>query len=113
MKNFLFLVGLALLIQGCGTFQVYRNKAPHNYYYSIFNSKAMKKDLFYREDPDHKETSHHFLWGAVGHHKVYMSKACGRKKLHGMFTHTSFLNGLGTAVTLGLWVPKTVEVWCD
>ena len=112
MKAVAALCLLSFLLSSCGTFQIYRTKPGHPYYYSIWNEKAKKKDIAIREDFDYTATHHYFLWGSVGHNRVYLSKACGKRRFHGLYTYTSFLNAIGTALTLGLWVPKTAEVWC-
>lgn len=53
-----------------------------------------------------------FLFGIVGEHHVNIDEICGDSIPLQMQTHQSFFNGFMTAITLGIYSPHIVRVWC-
>lgn len=53
-----------------------------------------------------------FIFGLVGEARVDVRELCGGGQAATVETGMSFMNGLGSAVTFGLWAPRTVVVTC-
>ena len=57
---------------------------------------------------------HFFVFGlAPGEQTVKASELCGQGHLVKIESSTSFLDGFLGAVTLGIYYPKTLHVWCQ
>jgi hypothetical protein len=56
--------------------------------------------------------THFFVFGLVGDASVDVRDFCGEGEASVVETSLSFLNGLSSAVTLGIWTPRTVTVTC-
>ena len=106
---------MALAMNACATFQVYNAEQPHRSSYSAFDTEEKSKDLYYRDDADHKENVNYCFWGLVGKPNISVKKVCGGRRIEGVVvsSYRNIGNALGTFFTLGLWVPRSVEVWCD
>lgn len=63
--------------------------------------------------PTHQESRAFFLWGLVGEQRIDVKSACGDRQLLQMQSQQTFLDGLLTGITLGLYSPHSVKVWCD
>ncbi len=59
----------------------------------------------------HKEWVSTWFWGLVAADPIDVSKECP-SGLAVVETQMSFMNGLGTVVTLGIWSPRDVSVTC-
>lgn len=53
-----------------------------------------------------------FLFGLIGEQHVNVSEICGKSDVLQMQTHQSFFNGFLTVITLGIYSPHIVRVWC-
>lgn len=56
-------------------------------------------------------TNHFFLWGLAGHSEVHLAEKCpnGVSKLTAW---QSFGDGFLKVITLGIYTPRSYEVWC-
>ena len=61
--------------------------------------------------PTEGVTHHQYFWGLVGEPSIYVDE-CPSHSLHDVEVSTSFWQGLATVVTLGIWMPATVEWRC-
>jgi len=67
---------------------------------------------FHRQLGPHQEgTSRFYFWGLMNRAEVAVGERCpgGVAKVH---VHTTFGNGLVSALTLGVYTPRTYEIWC-
>jgi hypothetical protein len=62
--------------------------------------------------PDYSTMNHFFFWGLVGHSYVNVSQVCGGKPPVQMQTEQTFVDGLLTLITLGIYNPRSASVWC-
>lgn len=63
--------------------------------------------------PTYQQTEHFFFWGLAGEKNVDVKTICAGKPVKQMQTQQTFLNGLAAIVTLGVYAPHSVKVWCD
>lgn len=63
-------------------------------------------------EPTYQETKSFFLAGLVGERRVNVTEICGDKDVAQMQSQQTFGNGLLGALTLGIYAPHTVKVWC-
>lgn len=61
---------------------------------------------------EHSAWKNFFIFGLVGEARVDVRDFCGGGQASTVETGMTFLNGLGSAVTFGLWAPRTVVVTC-
>jgi len=59
----------------------------------------------------HEERANFFLWGMAGHKDVDLDAACPAGA-HAWRSKTGFGDGLLAAITLGIYVPATIEIEC-
>ncbi|KKO50233.1 Bor family protein [Arsukibacterium sp. MJ3] len=95
-KTITCLLTTTLLIGGCSTVTIQPKQVP--------------KDT---SVPSYQKTEHFYLWGLVGEKHVDVKNICGSKSVRQMQTQQTFINGLAASVTLGIYAPHTVKVWCD
>jgi hypothetical protein len=62
--------------------------------------------------PNYEESKPYFMWGLVGEHDINVKQVCGEKDVEQMQSRTTFVDGLLTLFTLGIYSPKTAMVWC-
>jgi hypothetical protein len=62
--------------------------------------------------PTFSRTETFFFWGLMGEHTVDVAEVCPAQGAEQMQTQRTFKNVLLTAVTLGIYAPKTAKVWC-
>lgn len=96
MKNKLLIVGMISLLGGCSTVTI--------------NTQAPVK---LATAPTYQETRPFFLWGIVGEQHVDVKSICKEKSVKQMQSQQTFVNGLLGAVTLGIYAPHSVKVWCE
>ncbi len=61
--------------------------------------------------PTEVATHHQYFWGLAGEPTIYVTN-CSSTALHDVEVSTTFWQGLATIVTLGIWMPATVEWRC-
>jgi len=64
-------------------------------------------------DPTWSDTKDFFLWGLVNKHRVNTKRVCGDRGVKQVQAQTSFVNGLLTILTLGIYAPRTAKIWCN
>ena len=62
--------------------------------------------------PTYQKSKHFFLFGLVGESRVNTQSVCGGNEAIQMQSQSTFANELATLLTLGLYNPHTVKVWC-
>lgn len=63
--------------------------------------------------PTYQDSRPFFLWGLVGDERVDVKQVCGSSKVLQMQSQATFTDGLLGGITLGIYAPHTVKVWCD
>jgi len=63
--------------------------------------------------PDYEESKHFFLWGLIGSHHIDVTKICTDSPTIQMQSKYSGWDVLYTALTAGLYSPRTAIVWCE
>lgn len=91
--------GLALLIAcllaGCATITIHPEK-----------SRKLAPP------PTYQDTRHFFFWGLAGETRVDVREVCAGRDVAQMQSQATFVNALLTIITLGIYAPHTVKVWC-
>lgn len=96
MKKGIAAVALSLLFTGCSTITIH----PDN----------MSK---LSNEPDYETSRDFFIGGLVGNHKVDVDTICGENGVRQMQTQATAKDGLLTAITLGIYSPHSIKVWCN
>ncbi len=91
----LSLVLLAVAIAGCSTITITR--------------QGQQK---LSTPPNFEQRYDFFLWGLVNDHDVDVKEICKGDKVEQMQTQHTFVDGLLTLFTLGIYAPRTAKVWC-
>jgi hypothetical protein len=63
--------------------------------------------------PDYEESQHFFLWGLVGEHHINVAEICTTTPTIQMQTKFSAWDIFYTAISLGIYLPRTAKVWCE
>ncbi len=63
-------------------------------------------------DPNYEESKSYFFWGLSGEHDINVAEICKDKGVEQMQSQFTFLDGVKTVFTLGIYSPKTAKVWC-
>lgn len=63
--------------------------------------------------PDFQKSGHFFLWGLAGETRVNTEEVCNGKQPAQMQSQSTFVNGFISNLTLGLYSPHSVKVWCE
>ena len=63
--------------------------------------------------PTYQNSRPFFLWGLVGEQRVDVKAVCGNNKVVQMQSQATFGDGALSLITLGIYSPHTVKVWCD
>ena len=66
-----------------------------------------------RDEPSYEQTRDFFLWGLVGEERVNVSEVCDGNSVAQMQSQATFVNGFLSIITLGIYAPHTVKVWCE
>lgn len=91
-----FLLSLIIMLSGCAAVTITETGEPNFRYY-----------------PNYEESKPFFLWGLIGDHRIDVSKICTEKPVVQMQTKFSSWDVLYSALTLGLYLPRTAKVWCE
>ncbi len=89
------ILGLAITASACSTVTIHPK------------SSGMVVSL-----PDYDESKSFYLGGLIGEHRVNVTEICGEEEPLQMQTQKTFMNGFLGAITLGIYAPHTVKVWC-
>jgi hypothetical protein len=82
---------MLLLLSGCYTTRYQTNLSPGG--------------------PKVEDKGHYFLWGLIGEKKIDMKQACPNGAARWM-NQQSFVDGLLGAITLGIYIPRSIEIEC-
>lgn len=63
--------------------------------------------------PSYQDSRPFFMWGLVGQQRVDVRKVCGEQAVVQMQSQQTFTDGALGLVTLGIYAPHTIRVWCD
>ncbi|GAA5189253.1 Bor family protein [Ferrimonas gelatinilytica] len=69
--------------------------------------------VYVNQVPSYQDTRHFFFWGLAGEERVNVSEICKEKSVAQMQSQQTFVNGLLGWVTLGIYAPHSVKVWCE
>lgn len=89
-------VACLLLLSGCAAVTITQQGEP---------------EFKYR--PHYEERKHFFLWGLIGEHTVNTREICRDRTVVQMQTKFEAMDVLYTALTLGIYLPRTAKVWCE
>ena len=70
-------------------------------------------DVAVRDTANYQQTRDFFLWGLVGEARVNVGEVCRDQGVAQMQSQATFVNGLLAALTLGIYAPHSVKVWCE
>jgi len=71
--------------------------------------KKMPKIPF---EPTYQESRSFYFWGLVGEQRVDVKAVCQGREVQQMQSQQTFADGLLGVLTLGIYAPHTVKVWC-
>lgn len=54
-----------------------------------------------------------FLWGLVGEQRVDVKQICSNTPVIQMQSQQTFSDGALSLITLGIYAPHTIKVWCQ
>lgn len=63
-------------------------------------------------EPTYEESKSFYLSGLIGERRVNVSEICGERDVAQMQSQQTFANGFLGLITLGIYAPHTVKVWC-
>jgi hypothetical protein len=95
MKNLLFTITL-LLLAGCSTVTI--------------NPKGTTK---LETEPTYEKSLPFFLVGIIGEKEVDVKAICGGRAVKQIQTQNTFLDSFLEIVTLTIYSPRSIKVWCD
>ncbi|MEX1670015.1 Bor family protein [Zhongshania guokunii] len=64
-------------------------------------------------EPSYQQRKNFFFWGLAGEHRVDVTAVCAQQNVAQMQSQQTFVDGLLGAVTLGIYAPHSVKVWCN
>lgn len=64
-------------------------------------------------EPSYQDSKSFFFWGLVGEHHVDVQRICNGKEPVQMQSQQTFVDGLLTGITLGIYAPHSTKVWCN
>ena len=62
--------------------------------------------------PTYEDSKSYFWWGLSGSHEIDVVEVCKGKEVEQVQSQFTFLDGVKTVFTLGIYAPKTAKVWC-
>lgn len=98
MRNILSILMLSLIItlSGCAAVTITENGESNFKYH-----------------PDYEESKPFFLWGFIGEHHIDVTTICIKTPTTQMQTKFSSKDVFYSAITLGIYLPRTAKVWCE
>ncbi len=63
-------------------------------------------------EPSYESSAAFFLWGLVGEAHVNVDQICGSNVPKQLQAQHTFVDSFLTILTLGIYAPRTVKVWC-
>lgn len=62
--------------------------------------------------PSYQDSRPFFMWGLVGEQRVDVKEVCGEQSVVQMQSQQTFTDGALGFITLGIYSPHTIRVWC-
>jgi hypothetical protein len=62
--------------------------------------------------PTYLDSKPFYLWGLSGEHRVDVLKVCNKNEPLQMQSQQTFSDGLLSLITLGIYAPHTMKIWC-
>ncbi len=64
--------------------------------------------------PSYEERKNFYFWGLSGEHRVKVGQVCKEgQNAQQLQSQQTFVDGLLGFVTIGIYAPHTVKVWCS
>lgn len=63
--------------------------------------------------PTYEGTNHFVFWGIGQTKEINPKDVCGKKEVLGVETHYSFLQGLMSGITYGIYSPRGYSIYCN
>ena len=63
--------------------------------------------------PDYEDSKDFFFWGLTGQYDIDVSQICKSSKPLQMQTVQTAKDGFLGLITLGIYYPHSVKIWCD
>ena len=89
-------LALATVLAGCSTVTIHPKDSPK------FSSA-----------PTYEDSRPFYVGGLVGEERVDVKEICQDSEITQMQSQQTFKDGVLTIVTLGIYAPHTVKVWCE
>lgn len=65
------------------------------------------------QEPSYEDSKNFFFWGLLpDHREVNLKNLCKGGEFDQLQAMTTGMNGFLTAITLGIYSPRTTKVWC-
>lgn len=98
LKKITLAVGVVMLLSlsGCSTVTIHP-KTSH---------KLATPPSFEKSEP-------FFFWGLKGEHRIDVREVCKDKLVKQMQSQETFVDGFFTIITLGIYSPHSIKVWCE
>ena len=65
------------------------------------------------EQPSYEATNHFVFWGIGQVQTMHPGEACGPEGVNRIETKRTFINGVLSTLTLGLYAPRDYAVYCN
>lgn len=72
-----------------------------------------KQNIKYASHPTYEESFDFFLWGLIGEERVNVKNICQEKTATQMQSQATATDVILTILTLGIYAPHSVKVWCE
>jgi hypothetical protein len=126
MKNKLIFIALVLFLSGCSSAQHIRKDDYYSYDYGVLGTFVGQSNEaflhhpifadkeFSLEGPANKELNlNYFLFGIFPlRPEVKLSEVCGKDSFRQAYVSHSLWQGLVSILTIGIYTPRTLQVWC-
>lgn len=99
IRKIILTMSVMVLLAGCSTITIDPKSA---------SSQTSKQT----SAPTYEDSKNFFLWGLAGEHHVDVNKVCSDKEVAQMQSQATFADMLLTGITLGIYAPHSVKVWC-
>jgi hypothetical protein len=72
-----------------------------------------KSEAKMSSEPSYESSESFFLWGLVGEKHIDVQKICGKQTVRQAQSQFTLEDSLLTLITLGIYQPRTVKIWCE
>jgi hypothetical protein len=67
----------------------------------------------FTNNPTFESSEDFFFWGLVGEKRINVKEICKDKPVKQMQSQNTFKDGLFAFLTLGIYAPRSVKIWCE